>query len=169
MTRKLILLPFVAMVLAACANEADQAQRRAVQDRELQVPIDVCIRHASGEAGLSKELLAANFVAAGESIFRRSFTDLDNALTTQGSVTVTLAQDCEIALPIHVIALQPLGDRLASQLSARGYRLAESTDAGVFGSNASVYTNGQNALAVSGFARNEALRGFISYVRFEPR
>ena len=150
-------------MLSACASEEDEATRKSVQDQELQLPIDACIRHASGDTNVQADLVAAGYRSEGGGKFRREFSDLDNALSAQGAVDVTLSTDCTLFIPIHVAVLDELDMRIRARLSALGYIAA-----GDGGSprNPVAYVKGDARLAYEGFARSYALLGWASTIRF---
>ena len=168
MIRKLLFATLAAAVLSACTTEADFARMRAVQDRELQLPFDVCIRHALGEEGLEAELLGAGYQLEESGSYRREFDDLDMAITAQGAVTVTLTDTCALFIPIHVIALRNLDIRIFSQLEAHGYQPIPDQESGFLNFYTVIYANEQSRLSVNVHATSYMLLGVVTTITFKP-
>lgn len=161
------LLGAAAGLLAACADPGETQRRQAVQERELSLPIDLCIRHAGGETPDPGELVRAGFSPVGDNRYSKEFSDLDNALSAQGGVSVVLERDCTLLMPIHVLAISEYEDRVARQLAARGFKQVDVTGIGGGFTSGVAYSNGRATLVVSGFASRGVL-GMGTNVTFQP-
>ncbi len=151
---KSVQLSLLALVLASCAADPEQqAKKLAVQDRELPLAIDQCIRHAMGDSGALDALTAAGYGPASltpGAVYEKSVPDLDQALTGSGYIRVGLLDtECRILTPIHIAVVDELKGRVAARLTAMGFEGAENVN--VLSQKTTTFSDGSTTLLMSGF------------------
>lgn len=153
-------------MLTACANESGRADRLANQARALNPAIDACIRHARDGADVAADLRAAGFSQAQDGSLRRAFAALDNALSTQGFVTVDFREGCTVRFPIHMMAIQESDVRTRARLSEAGFQPTSDPRANTRVTGRVPYTNGETKITVNAFRVRDTLTGIVSNLTF---
>jgi hypothetical protein len=152
-------LTLVALLLVACAADPEQqARKAAVQDRELPLAIDQCIRHAMGESGALEALTADGYRPASltpGAVYEKSVPDLDQGVLGPGYVRVGLLDtECRILTPVSIAVVDELKARVTARLTSLGFKRTESVN--VLSQRTTTFTNGSATLSMSGFFRGSS-------------
>ncbi|MEM6622578.1 MAG: hypothetical protein AAF674_10145 [Pseudomonadota bacterium] len=149
-------------LLGACASPEEEARYVAVQEREFPLPVQACIDHVTGQPVQTESLIAAGFLKT-EQTYRREFTDLDTALSARGAIDLTLAEDCEFFIPVHVILPGVLYQRMKAELLSRGFEeKAMTLDRGLIPLERIVFTNGETTVLMSSGTTSTILLGMVT-------
>lgn len=149
-------------LLGACASPEEKARYFAVQEREFPLPVQACVDHVTGQPVQTERLIAAGYLKT-EQTYRREFTDLDTALSAKGAIDLTLAENCEFFLPVHVILPGELYQRMKAELLRRGFEeKAMTLERGLIPLERIVFTDGETIVLMSSGFDSTILLGSVT-------